>query len=78
MDLYKTVRPWCIISLKPLTFFIPYNRFNIMAKTKKKGKTMREYPNGVRKGKYKKISYTSRKRKGKAKEEDDGFGLPEW
>lgn len=38
---------------------------------------MKEYPNGVRKGKYKKISYTSRKRKGK-KEDDEGFGLPEW
>lgn len=48
-----------------------------MAKTKKKGKTMKEYPNGVRKGKYKKINYTSHKRKGK-KKEDEGFGLPEW
>ena len=66
-----------MIHLKPLTFFIPYNRFSIMAKTKKKGKTMKEYPNGVRKGKYKKINYTSHKRKGK-KKEDDEFGLPEW
>lgn len=36
---------------------------------------MREYPNGVRKGRYGKITYSSRKRR--EKREND-FGLPEW
>lgn len=43
---------------------------------KRKG-TMEEYPNGVRKGKYKNITYTSRKRREKTKKEDGLFGLLE-
>ena len=61
----------------PLIFFYFLFVLPIMAKKsiKRKGKTMREYPNGVRKGRYGKITYSSRKRR--EKKEND-FGLPEW